>query len=73
MGICIGIGNYIGKSTKVGINKDPNNEYYNIITEQETNILTENYRLILRDIINNLASESSLILITEDNKIILLE
>lgn len=71
MGIFIGIGNYIGRSSKIGVNKDPNNDYYNIITESGVNILTETSNLILRDIINNLATEDSLILITEDNKIIL--
>lgn len=73
MGIFIGIGNYIGnKKIKQNINKDPSNIYYNILTELGTNILTENEYLILRDL-NNISSESSLILITEDNKVIILE
>lgn len=73
MGIFIGIGNYIGnKKIKQNINKDPSNIYYNILTELGTNVLTENGYLILRDL-NNISSESSLILITEDNKVIILE
>lgn len=73
MGICIGIGNYIGnKKVKQGIHKDPTNIFYNILTEEGTNILTEDLNLILRDL-NNISSESSLILITEDNKVIILE
>lgn len=73
MGICIGIGNYIGnKKTKQGTSLDPSNIYYNLITETGVNILTEDLHLILRDL-TNVASESSLILITEDNKIIMLE
>lgn len=73
MGLFIGIGNCIGsnKATQ-GINKDPFNIYYNILTEKGTNILTEDLHLILRDL-NNISSESSLILITEDNKVIMLE
>lgn len=73
MGICIGIGNYIGnKKTQQGIHLDPSNIYYNILTEIGTNILTEDLNLILRDF-NNISSESSLILITEDDKVIILE
>lgn len=73
MGIFIGIGNYIGnKRVKEGINKDPSNLQYNILTEIGTNILTEQFNLILRDL-NNVSSESSLILITEDNKVIIVE
>lgn len=73
MGIYIGIGNYIGnKRVKWGIHKDPTNIFYNILTEEGTNILTEDLNLILRDL-NNISSESSLILITEDNKVIMLE
>lgn len=73
MGIYIGIGNCIGnKRIKQGIHKDPTNIFYNVLTEEGTNILTEDLNLILRDL-NNISSESSLILITEDNKIIILE
>lgn len=73
MGICIGIGSYIGGSKiKQNTQKDPSNVYYNLLTETGGNILTENFNLILRDL-NNISSESSLILITEDNKVIILE
>lgn len=70
MGICIGIGNYIGKKSAFLTNKDPSNIYYNLITERGSNILTEGYDLILRDL-NNIASEDSLIIISEDNKVII--
>lgn len=70
MGICIGIGNYIGNKKSFLTNKDPSNIYYNLITEQGVNILTELNNLILRDL-NNLASETSLILISEDNRVII--
>ena len=73
MGICIGIGNYIGnKKTKQETHIDPSDIYYNIITESGVSILTEDSSLILRDL-RNISSESSLIFITEDNKIIMLE
>ena len=50
MGIFIGIGNYIGRKNTFLTNKDPSNIYYNLITEEGGNILTEMYNLILRDL-----------------------
>lgn len=70
MGIFIGIGNYIGRKNTFLINKDPSNIYYNLITEEGSNILTEMYNLILRDL-NNIASEDSLIIISEDDRVII--
>lgn len=69
MGIFIGIGNYIGRKNAFLTNKDPSNIYYNLITEEGSNILTEMYNLILRDL-NNIASEDSLIIISEDGRVI---
>ena len=93
MGICIGIGNYIGNKKLVSINKDPQNSFsnllgsniltesgvlilreidYNIITENEESIKTEDGKYILRDL-GNISSEDGKIIITQDNFIILFE
>lgn len=71
MGICIGIGNYIGNKKLISINKDPHNSFSNILTEKGSNILTENGFLILREVEYNIITENEESIITEDNKYIL--
>lgn len=72
MGIYIGIGNYIGSSKVIGVNRDPHDLYANLLTERNSNILTEEGFLILKEM-QNLLSEDELFLITEDNKYIFRE
>lgn len=64
MGIYIGIGNYIGSSKIIGVNRDPHDLYTNLLTERGANILTEDKFLILRET-PNIISENGLFLITE--------
>lgn len=71
MGICIGIGNYIGNKKLISINKDPHNNFSNILTEIGSNILTENEFLILREIDYNIITENEESIITENGFYIL--